>query len=70
MFPGTPFSNSGHSCVWENCASPIASHWSEERKSAYLQGQEYQEDLTMEEIRLNWIANFIWGVADDVLRDL
>ncbi len=20
--------------------------------------------------RLNWIANFIWGIADDVLRDL
>lgn len=19
---------------------------------------------------LNWIANFIWGIADDVLRDL
>ena len=24
----------------------------------------------MEEGRLNWIANFIWGIADDVLRDL
>ena len=24
----------------------------------------------MEGSRLNWIANFIWGVADDVLRDL
>ena len=24
----------------------------------------------MEGIRLNWIANFIWGIADDVLRDL
>ena len=24
----------------------------------------------MEENRLNWIANFIWGIADDVLRDL
>jgi type I restriction enzyme M protein len=20
--------------------------------------------------RLNWLANFIWGIADDVLRDL
>src|SRR6266516_699286 len=24
----------------------------------------------MEQSRLNWIANFIWGIADDVLRDL
>src|SRR5258708_29609093 len=24
----------------------------------------------MEEGQLNWIANFIWGIADDVLRDL
>ena len=24
----------------------------------------------MERSRLNWIANFIWGIADDVLRDL
>jgi type I restriction enzyme M protein len=24
----------------------------------------------MENITLNWIANFIWGIADDVLRDL
>lgn len=24
----------------------------------------------MESQRLNWIANFIWGIADDVLRDL
>jgi len=24
----------------------------------------------MEEQQLNWIANFIWGIADDVLRDL
>ena len=24
----------------------------------------------MEGSRLNWIASFIWGIADDVLRDL
>jgi type I restriction enzyme M protein len=24
----------------------------------------------MDSTRLNWIANFIWGIADDVLRDL
>jgi type I restriction enzyme M protein len=24
----------------------------------------------MEYVQLNWIANFIWGIADDVLRDL
>jgi len=24
----------------------------------------------MEAQQLNWIANFIWGIADDVLRDL
>lgn len=24
----------------------------------------------MEQPRLNWIANFIWGIADDVLRDV
>jgi len=24
----------------------------------------------MEQSQLNWIANFIWGIADDVLRDL
>lgn len=24
----------------------------------------------MEQAQLNWIANFIWGIADDVLRDI
>jgi type I restriction enzyme M protein len=24
----------------------------------------------MEQGQLNWITNFIWGIADDVLRDL
>jgi type I restriction enzyme M protein len=24
----------------------------------------------MEQVQYNWIANFIWGIADDVLRDL
>ena len=24
----------------------------------------------MEQPQLNWIANYIWGIADDVLRDL
>lgn len=24
----------------------------------------------MEPMQLNWIVNFIWGIADDVLRDL
>jgi type I restriction enzyme M protein len=24
----------------------------------------------VEPTQLNWIANFIWGIADDVLRDL
>jgi len=24
----------------------------------------------MEQPQLNWITNFIWGIADDVLRDL
>ncbi|MGA2957541.1 MAG: hypothetical protein ABSF48_17690 [Thermodesulfobacteriota bacterium] len=24
----------------------------------------------MEPSQLNWVANFIWGIADDVLRDL
>ncbi len=24
----------------------------------------------MDQSQLNWIANFIWGIADDVLRDL
>jgi len=24
----------------------------------------------MEQSQLAWIANFIWGIADDVLRDL
>ncbi len=24
----------------------------------------------MESSQFNWIANFIWGIADDVLRDL
>jgi type I restriction enzyme M protein len=26
--------------------------------------------VTLEQGQLNWIANFIWGIADDVLRDL
>ena len=29
-----------------------------------------EKDLNLEGSRLNWIANFIWGIADDVLRDL
>lgn len=29
-----------------------------------------QEMTAMESVGLNWIANFIWGIADDVLRDL
>src|SRR5881409_2820333 len=24
----------------------------------------------MDQSQLNWIANFIWGIADDVLRDI
>jgi len=24
----------------------------------------------MQQSQLNWIANFIWGIADDVLRDI
>jgi type I restriction enzyme M protein len=24
----------------------------------------------MDNAQLNWIANFIWGIADDVLRDV
>src|SRR5213596_1531056 len=24
----------------------------------------------MEQGQLNWVANFIWGIADDILRDL
>jgi type I restriction enzyme M protein len=24
----------------------------------------------MEQHQLTWVANFIWGIADDVLRDL
>lgn len=24
----------------------------------------------MEQGQLSWVANFIWGIADDVLRDL
>jgi len=27
-------------------------------------------DLSLEQSQLTWIANFIWGIADDVLRDL
>ncbi len=26
--------------------------------------------MAVEQAQLNWIANFIWGIADDVLRDL
>ena len=38
--------------------------------SQVYNSQEYQEELSLEENRLNWIASFIWGIADDVLRDL
>src|SRR5512137_759729 len=30
----------------------------------------YVERKTMQPTQLNWIANFIWGIADDVLRDV
>jgi type I restriction enzyme M protein len=34
-------------------------------------GQEsFQETGRMSNGNLNWIANFIWGIADDVLRDV
>ena len=26
--------------------------------------------VTMEQGQLNWVADFIWGIADDVLRDV
>ena len=48
----------------------IAQSESEGSEAAYVQRQEYREDLSLEENRLNWIASFIWGIADDVLRDL
>ena len=28
------------------------------------------QDTTLEQGQLNWITNYIWGIADDVLRDL
>ncbi len=31
---------------------------------------EPDSDRSMEPQQVNWIANFIWGIADDVLRDL
>jgi HsdM-like protein len=43
--------------------------------SAYYQQQVFLQSCIPEENRmshgnLNWIANFIWGIADDVLRDV
>src|SRR3970282_1728889 len=32
--------------------------------------QKHSRIATMEQAQLSWIANFIWGIADDVLRDL
>ena len=29
-----------------------------------------RQNRYMEQSQLNWIANFIWGIADDVLRDV
>ena len=48
----------------------IAQNEIEGSEAGYVQGQEYREDLRLEGSRLNWIASFIWGIADDVLRDL
>src|SRR2546430_10885974 len=28
------------------------------------------EDSLMDQAQLNWITNFIWNIADDVLRDV
>ena len=36
-------------------------------KNRKTRGGLYREDLSLEGSRLNWIANFIWGIADDVL---
>ncbi len=41
-----------------------------EARRPYVEGQAYREGLSLEGSRLNWIANFIWDIADDVLRDL
>jgi hypothetical protein len=30
----------------------------------------HEKGINMVNVDLNWIANFIWGIADDVLRDL
>src|SRR5438046_4265022 len=40
------------------------------RSSPGVMPLEDQQRIQMEQSHLNWIANFIWGIADDVLRDL
>src|SRR3977135_645672 len=39
------------------------------RKVAFILRLQLQEG-NMSDTNLNWIGNFIWGIADDVLRDV
>jgi len=45
-------------------------HWSPRRSDWSAAAAPKLGDLEMDQSELNWIANFIWGIADDVLRDL
>ena len=67
--PGTIFFHAADTRVCgriERC--PSDRHWSGSEE-AYVQGQAYREDLSVEGSRFNWIANFIWSIADDVLSN-
>ena len=62
--------------VWENPDfNPAAAVWSESANSLYEIGGGAAGPLgppkeAVMSGRLDWIANYIWGIADDVLRDL
>jgi hypothetical protein len=38
--------------------------------SLWSRGSTRREGRGVDQPQLNWIANYIWGIADDVLRDL
>ena len=49
-------------------SQPIPSHHRVVASAAFRDN--YGRNALMTDGDLNWIANFTWGIADDVLRDL
>ena len=54
---------------WTKISAPIQ-FGHHRRVPATIQSVNYLTEIAMQDTQLNRISNFIWSVADDVLRDL